>query len=384
MRPAHFLAWRQLTDEPLRLLVAIAGVAFAVILMLMQLGFKAALFNSSIRLHDRLRGELVMISPRSSYLALMKTFPRRRLYQALGYPQVASVSPIYVGLPDWKNPETGGTRAIFLIGFDPHSSPVDLPGVDSALPLIQYPDRVLFDASSRPEYGTVAGDLRAGRSVSTEVAGRRVDVVGLYELGTSFGIDGSLITSDLNFLRIFGSRSPGAIDIGVIRLKPGTDPDATARLFSGKLGDDVEILTRSGFARREIDYWDKNTPIGYVFALGTIVAFIVGSVIVYQILYTDVSHHLPDYATLKAIGYTNFYLAVLVLEEAALLAVLGFVPGTAVCAEIFRLAARATMLPVAVSRSVALQVFGLTLAMCWVAGAIAMRKAQKADPAEIF
>jgi putative ABC transport system permease protein len=384
MRPALLLAWRQLTHEPIRFLVALAGVAFAVILMLMQLGFRDALFHSSVRFHARLHGDLVVISPRSSYLALMKSFPRRRLYQALGYPQVASVASIYLGLPDWKDPDTGNTRAIFLIGFDPSDPAVDIPGVSHGLAQIQYPDRFLFDALSRPEFGPVARRLRGGQTVATEVARRRISVVGLYELGTSFGIDGSLVTSDLNFLRVFGDRPPGSIDIGLIRLKPGADPEFQARWLSQRLGDDVEVLTRAAFMRREIHYWAANTPIGYVFALGTIVAFVVGSVIVYQILFTDVSHHLPEYATLKAMGYTNFYLSRLVIEEAVLLAVLGFVPGVAICVQIFRIASKATMLPVEVSRSVGLQVLGLTLAMCCLAGVIAMRKAQTADPAEIF
>ena len=92
------LAWLQLTKEKLRLLVAVAGVAFAVILIFMQLGFRNALFESSTRLHEALAGDLFLISPQFDFVAQPKSFSRRRLLQALGFPGVEGVSPLYLGL----------------------------------------------------------------------------------------------------------------------------------------------------------------------------------------------------------------------------------------------------------------------------------------------
>jgi putative ABC transport system permease protein len=379
-----FLSWKQLVHGRLRLLVATTAVAFAVVLMLLQLGFRDALFGSSVRTHKRLNADIVLISPQSSYLALMKSFPRRRLYQALSVPGVASVASVYTGVPDWKNPLTGNARAIFLIGFDPREAAVDLPEVAANLDRITLPDRVLFDADSRPEFGPIARDFAQGKEAAAEVGGRRLTVVGVYRIGTSFGIDGSLITSDLNFLRVFAHRDPGSIEIGLIRLKPGADPEVTRAAIARVLPNDVEVLTKAGFIDREIDYWARLTPIGYVFALGTLLGFVIGGIIVYQILFTDVSHHLPDYATLKAIGYSGAYLSAVVVGEAVLLALIGYLPGLAISAEIYSVTAKATLLPMHLGSGIALQVLVLTVAMCCLAGLLAMRKVRSADPADVF
>jgi putative ABC transport system permease protein len=384
VRSPVLLAWKQLTHERLRFVAALFGVAFSSIMMLMQLGFREALLSSCVQFHRALDGGVVLISPQSSYLVRMKAFPRNRLYAARGDPDVVSVAAVYTGIPDWKNPQTGIPRGILAIGFDPAEAALNLPGVAENLDKIRLPDRVLFDRAARPEYGPVARELAAGHEVSVEVGGRRVQVVGLFRLGTSFGIDGSLVTSDLNFFRFFPDRSPGAIDVGLVKLAPGADARAVARRLSRELPSDVLVLTRGDYAQREIDYWASSTPVGYVFTLGTIIGFVVGAVIVYQILFTDISHHLPEYATLKAIGYTNLYLAGIVVSEALFLAVAGFLPGLFAARELFGLAERSTQLPMRMSGFIGIEVLGLTLAMCCLAGLLAMRKLSAADPAEIF
>ena len=175
--------------------------------------------------------------------------------------------------------------------------------------------------------------------------GRRIGIVGLYELGTSFGIDGSLVTSDLNFLRIFPNRPPGLINLGLISLLPGSDPSKIRAELEAQLPQDVEIVTRDQFVQREIDYWNQSTPIGYIFSFGVIVGLFVGSIIVYQILFADVSDHLQEYATLKAMGYSNGYLFGLVFQEAVLMAVLGFIPGYFITLGLYGVAGDATQLP---------------------------------------
>jgi heterocyst specific transport system permease protein len=378
------LAWLQLKHEPLRLFVALAGIAFAVILIFMQLGFNSALFESNVRVHRLLQTDLVLISPRSPYLIAMRQFPRRRVYQALGFAGVESVSAVYVGIAQWKVPETGRMRDVFVFGFDPSETVIDIPGVNSNRDKLRIPDWYLFDAAARPEYGPIASEFGSGTPVEREVANRRIYIVGLFVLGTSFGIDGALITSDLNFRRLLPNRTQGAIDIGLIRLKPGADVRAVQRALRAELPNDVEVLTKEEFMNREKAYWAQTTPIGFVFAFGSIMGLIVGGVIVYQILFTDISTHLPEYATLKAMGYTNWSLVSVVLQQAFILALLGFAPGIAVAAQLYRFTASATRLPMELSLPLAASVLGLTMLMCAVAGAIALRKVRSADPAEIF
>lgn len=380
------IAWLQLKREKLRLAVALAGVAFAVVLIFMQLGFQEALFQSSVRYHTNLSYGVAMISPKTDFIVQPESFSRRRLYQARGVPGVAGVTPLYLGLARWKNPTAGAdTRAIYVVGFDPSSRVFELPGIEAYRELLKLPDVVLYDEASRPEFGPIPALFRASEGgVETEVANRRVRVVGLFKLGTSFGIDASLVTSDLNFLRIFPQRAPGLIDLGLVHLEPGADPDAVRDAIAARVPGDVVVLTRADFVQREVDYWSQATPIGFVFGFGVIMGLTVGGIIVYQILFADVSEHLREYATLKAIGYTDARLFGVVLQEALLLAVLGFLPGYAASVLLYRSAGEATRLPLEMSPPLALIVFALTAAMCGFAGGIALRKVRTADPAEVF
>jgi len=377
------LAWLQLARDKVRLVVAVVGVTFAVVLMLMQFGFRSALYNSAVRLHSHLDGELFLISPQSAYLVTMKSFSRRRLYQALAVPGVTSVGSVYTNLPLWKNPETGSTRSIFVVGFDPDSSVLNLPEVRRQAERLKEPDTVLFDSASRPEFGSIAQQVESGKVVTAEVNNRKITVIGLFELGTSFGIDGTLITSDLNFRRM-QNRDEGAIDIGVLKLAPGASVDDVHRRVAAVVPNDVQVLDKPQFMRREINYWATVTPIGFIFAFGAIMGFIVGTIIVYQVLFADVADHLSEYATLKAMGYADAFISAVVLFEAVILSMAGFVPGVIISRYLYRITENATHLPMRMTSQTGLLVLGMTIVMCGISGLIALRKVRAADPADIF
>lgn len=379
------LAWLQLTREKIRLLVALAGIAFACILMFMQLGFRDSLLESAIRFHVALRGDIFLVSPQSNALIAMDTFSQRRLYQALGFEGVQSVSPVYVSFALWKNPETRRTRSIFVVGVDPSADLLDLPQLTPAkLEEIKKADVVLFDRSSRNEFGPIPEWFEAGREVITEVGNRRVTVGGLFQMGATFGADGTILTSDLNFLRLFPQRGRGLVDIGVVQVQPGVDPEPILQQMRAVLPEDVRVLSRDTFIEMEKTYWEEGTAIGFIFGLGVGMGFIVGIVIVYQILYTDVSDHLAEYATLKAMGYTDGYLLGVVFQEAIFLAGLGYIPAFALSILLYDLTANATLLPVAMTLNRAALVLGLAVTMCFISGAIAVRRLRAADPADIF
>lgn len=378
------LAWLQLRRQPLRTLVGVAGVAFAVTLVFMQLGFAKALFASAIRFHQQLRADIVLVNPLSEMLPRMAPFARVRLYQTLGYPGVASVAPVYADTATWKNLTTRATRGILVAGLDPADDSFELAAVRESRDRLRYPDVILFDEGGRPEYGPVAATWRAGERIAAELENRRVHVDGLFAIGTSFGIDGTIITSDLNFLRIFPRRDRGLIDIGLIRLRPGADPVAVRDGLRKMLPGDVEVLTKADLLAREVNYWATTTPIGFVFNFGVIIGVVVGAIIVYQILFADISEHLPEYATLKAMGYTNGYVVSVVVQQACLLALLGYVPGLLVSIGLYRATAAATRLPMNLTVGTGLLVLGLTIGMCVASASIAMRKVRSADPAEIF
>ena len=377
------LSWLQLSHEKSRLLIALAGIGFADMLMFIQLGFQAALLDSSVTLHKAFTGDIFLMSPQSDALGFTEPFSQRRLYESLAVEQVESVVPIYLNFGTWKNPIERNTRTILTIGFNPAQNPIDLPGIKENTDRLKLPDVVLFDDRSRAEFGAIPDLLQQG-TVTTEVSSHKVRVAGLFSLGASFAADGNIITSDTNFLRLYDDRSLGLIDIGMINLKPGTNLAQAKANIKAKLPQDVEVFDKQEFIQEEISYWQNATAIGFIFTLGTGIGFIVGIVIVYQILYTDVANHLPEYATLKAMGYKDRYFVMVVFQEAIILAVLGFVPGYFIAVGLYSLAAGATALPLAMTVSRATTVLILTIIMCSVSGSVAVRKLSAADPADIF
>jgi len=313
-----------------------------------------------------------------------RRFPRRRLYQALGFPGVASVSPLYVDLVRWRNPETGRTRNLFVFGIDPTKPSLAVPEIVAQQNLLRYPDVALFDELSRPEFGPVPALFRAHGAVVTEANQHELAVRGLFQLGTSFGIDGSLVTSETNLFRLVPNRNPGSLSVGLVQVAPGADVEAVRSALAAALPPDVEVVTKPEYMTREVRFWATSTPIGYVFTFGVVMGVVVGGIIVYQILFADIADHLAEYATLKAMGYADRYLAGVVIVEALILAVLGFVPGLGASLWLYRLTSAATNLPMQLEPPRAALVLGLTVAMCCVSGLVAMRKLRTVDPAEVF
>ena len=378
------LSWLQLTHEKMRLLIALAGIGFADMLMFVQLGFKDALFDSNVKLHHALNGDIFFMSPQSDALGFTQQFSERRLYESLAVEGVESVVPVYLGLGSWKNPIEKNTRTLFAIGFNPQYNVLDLPGVAENIDQVKLEDAILFDDQSRPEFGDIPALLASETATKAELASRKVTVKGLFSLGASFTADGTILTSDINFLRIFPERQKGLIDLGVINLKPEADLEIVVQNLRDKLPQDVEVLSKEEFIQRDITYWQNSTAIGFIFSLGTFIGFVVGIVIVYQILYTDVADHLPEYATLKAMGYRDRYFVSLVFQEAVILALVGFLPGLGIAKVLYTLTANATALPIAMTINRAITVLILTLIMCCASGTVAVRKLSAADPADIF
>jgi putative ABC transport system permease protein len=378
------LGWLQLRHNPTRLAVAVAGIAFAVLLVMMQLGFRSALFESAVRYHERFDYDIALFSEDSVFIVRPQPFSIRRLYQARALEQVASVSPVYIAPAVWKNPWNNDRRSITAVGIHPEDDLLKTAGFGTARELLRHSDVVLFDSASRPEFGPVAASFDAEKPLVTEVNDREIRVVGLYEMGPSFGIDGNIITSEDNWLRLFPERSRNDIQLGLIKLKPGADADAIRDQLKALLPKDVLVLTRADFIARERDYWNAATPIGYIFSFGAIMGFVVGAIIVYQILFADVSEHIHEYGTLRAIGYPNRFVSGIVVQQAAILAVLGYVPGLVVVHFLYGAASRATRMPLYITPSRAITVLLMTLVMCALSALLALRKVRRLDPADVF
>jgi len=381
---AFRLAWRQLRAEPARLVAAIMGVMFATILVLMQLGFRGALFDTATALPQALQAELFLIHPMTMALFRAEPLPRVRGFQALSVPEVEKAVPIYLAQAFWRNPENGTHRAIQLIGFDAEDGAVKIAGLAPLVPLLKRADTVAFDALGRPEYGNIAGVLARKGTLKVQIGSHEVEVVGPVRLGASFGADGNVVMNETTFRRIIPATRASDASVLALRLKPGADPVRVQAELTRLLPPDVTVLTHAQLVQREHEYWDSATPIGVIFVFCSLLGIVVGMVIVYQILFTDIASHLREYATLKAMGFRNSYLSRVVIGEAVILAGLGFIPGTLGSAVLYRYAASATYLTLDLTGQRCAWVFLMILGMCVSAALLTLRKLRQADPAEVF
>ena len=383
------LALLNLIHDRKKFLTSMAGVAFAVLLMFLFTGFKNALYDSQTQLLEKLNGEIVIINRLKENMFVPRAFARRRLYQAQAFDGVDGAYALYLSDARWKNPDTRKTRPVRVIAYNPSEPVLAIPEVLAREQDLKLPNTAMIDSRSRAELGP----LETG--VITELADREIRIVGTFSLGTDFASgNGNLIMSDQNFLRFFANRGPeeeersfATVDIGLLRVAPSANIDALVQALSEGLPKDVLVLPMdgpTGFIARERTYWEVNTTIGFIFSLLTTMGFVVGIILVYQILYTDVADHWSEYATLKAIGYNNAYLFGVVIQEAIILSVLGFIPGLLISALFYNLGAGVTGLLFQMTLERIANIYILTLVMCLISGAVAVRKVQHTDPAEVF
>lgn len=385
------LPWLQLCHYRLRFVATLAGIAFVAILLLMQVGFQDAMFESSVRVHQTLQGDLFFISPQYRALTSQQSFPRTRLYQALAVDGVDSINYLYFQFGKLKNITDGQKSSIFVFGIDPGKSTFNLSEVNQNLAHLKIPDLALFDRNSRPEFGPIAEKFEQGKTVKLEIApfneittAHQFEIRGLFTIGPSFGVDGNLITNYSTFLRAFPERRANEIDLGLINLQPGTDIQKVRENLVAILPKDIKILTRQEFIALEQHYWDVRTPVGFAFKVMVTMGFIVGIGVAYQILYSNISSHLVEYATLKAIGFSNKYLLNSVFQQALILAVLGYIPGLIISFGVYDLTRSATKLPVNMTIDKIIIVLLSVFLMCLISAILAIQKLRTADPADIF
>jgi putative ABC transport system permease protein len=373
-----FVAWRTLTHEKGRNALAMGGIFIAVLMIFLQLGFYDSVPKGGMMIYDHLRFDLLMAS--SAYVVQEQPydFPRRRLYQALSLPEVESAAPFYQGEAQWLNEPAGIRRDVFVMGFRLADESFMVDDIERQLEVLKRPDTVLVDTLTLPMYGPQA----TGRLV--EIADRTVEIGGQYLLGTGFLGLGVVVVSDLNFIRIFPNRSLGAINLGLLRLKSGSDPDQVAMRLRAMLPADIQIFTRPEIDAREVNYWKTRTSTGLVFGFGVIMSIIVGGVILYQTLSTQVTRQLPQYATLKAIGYTDGSLQGIVLALAIIMASIAFVPALAMSLVIYDKVRTMARLPIEMTGARVVAVLAITLIMSAASALLAVRKVREADPADLF
>jgi len=380
------LAWLQLTHHKLRLLVALLGIAFAAILIFIQLAFLDSLYESQTAVHQRMKADLVLVDGRLRTLSRGYSFSQQYLYRMLNFAEVESVNPVQYRRQSFKYGNTAGGKGIIVLGVNPDHCPFDIPNFDQVAHLLRTKNVVLFDRNSdMKEYEDLVNDFETGKTITVEVGNKRALIGGLIDFaGASFADDGNIIASDTTFFNLLPALSRNTIAVGLIKLKSGVDQTAALHRIARQLPKNVRLMTQKNFVKHEKNYWVSSAPIGFLFMVGVCVSFFVGVVIVCQILYTEITDHLPDYAVLKARGFKHRYFLSVLFQEALILAVLGYVPGFAISLGLYEFVHNATALPMHMTFSRAILVFLLTIMMCFTSGTISMNKLREADPAELF
>jgi putative ABC transport system permease protein len=374
----EYVAWRILTHEKWRSLLATSGIFIAVVLIFLQLGFYSSVPRGGMLVYSHMRFDILLTSDAYSFQARSGNFPRVRLYQALALPEVASAVPFYEGAATWRNLEDREARRVFIMAFNPQDKIIDAPELVRQAAVLRQPDTVLVDSANKPEFGPPD----VGRTV--EIGGRAVRIGGTYTLGLGFLGVGVGVTSAVNFSRLFPNQPLTDVNLGLVTLKPGSDAEKVAAALRRLLPPDTRVFTRASLADYEVGYWVKATSTGLIFGFGVIVAFIVGLVILFQILSTQVTRNLKQYATLKAMGFTDRYLGGIVVRQAVLMSVIAFLPALGVALLAYQSTRQSTGLPIYMTLDRVLLVFGVTLVMATGSGLLALRVVRRADPVELF
>jgi putative ABC transport system permease protein len=372
------LAWRILTHDKRRTALALIGIFMAILLVFVELGFFYAVPRGGLLLYDNMRFDLLLTSNEYEYQAQTGAFPLSQLAQVRKSPEVAEATPIYFGFAKWKSGEGDLWPDVFVIGFDPASSIFIPDSIDRQRGGLERADTVLVDSATRPMFGP----LDTGRVV--EIGDREVTIDGQYVLGTGFMGLGVVLTSTANFARLFPRRGVAVVNLGAIRLKMGIDPERAAGDLQKLAGTGTRIFTRKELDAHETAYWTTRTSVGIIFGSGLLISLVVGIMIVYQIVSTQVGRQLPQFATLKAIGYRDRSLVATVSAMSLLIVITGFVPALAAALGLYSLIRQKTLLPVTMSEMRLLAVFAAAVGMAVISALLSVGVLRRADPADVF
>jgi putative ABC transport system permease protein len=382
------LAWKNLTHDPRRLAVALSGVCFAVVLIFIELGFMNALLDSTVQILRNLNGELVIVSSMNYALPAREGFDARRIGQARGVRGVKAVYPLFLETTCLLRKEGARGYPIRVLAYDIDDEGVRLDLPEELRNALRNPESALTDTANRHKYQIPAAEADLA-SYRGELAGKHLELVGQFQMGIDFVNDGNLLMTEQNFAHYFpyraGGRDPlSVVDLGVVQLEPGANPALVKQRLQQALGSTIDIFTKQEIIDREMRFWQTSVPVGFIFLVGVYMGFIVGVIICYQIIFSDIADHMREFATLKAMGYHHRYFMGLVLFQAVYLSLLGFVPGTVLSYVLYKLVSLATGLTLVLTPATIALVLVVTVAMCVVSGSLAVRKLLSLDPAELF
>jgi putative ABC transport system permease protein len=369
------LAWRNLVHDKVRLAVTLTGIVFAVVLIVVQLGLFLGFTSATSSLIDRSGADLWVMARNVPYIEQGVPFTERKLATVLATPGVAAASKYIARFTQWKRPD-GRQESAQIIGVDLESglgAPWNL--VQGTLNDLRKPDAIFVDEIYRGKLGVE----RIGQMV--EIRGRRARVAGFTKGIRAFTTSPYVFTTFKNALDYAGLREDQTLYI-LVKASPGVDIEDLGRSLASRLTD-VDVLTTGSFSRMTTVYWMFSTGAGIAVLLAAVLGLVVGIVVVAQTIYATTVDHIREYGTLKAMGATNRYLYAVIVQQAVISAVIGYVLGMAVSAFVVRGSQEggaAILLPGWMVGAM----LGVTLVMCVSAAVVSVNKVTRLDPAMVF
>ncbi len=387
------LALQNILANPTRAAVSVAGVGFALLLIFVQLGFRHAVSSTASLIFDELDFDVVIRSSEYLHLYEARSVDRKYLDWVAGQPEVERVDPFWITLTTWENISDNSVNAIAMMAMPAGRNLFLIPEVEEKYQLLNQSHAVLMDRASKKDFGPKNGKKFGPLDVGEKaVLGmREVTIAGDVLVGTGLATNGALLISDSGFALRWTEDLKHRASLGLVKLKAGQNPNQAVDALKHRMQEsDPQILdyltiqTKREMIAWEHRRWLRDTPIGIIFQIGVALAFLVGAAVVYMVLAQDVARKLPEYATLKAMGYSPVYLCLVVLQQAWILSVAGWIPAVVVADLLYRITSYFAEIPIESTVGRMVGVAALSVLMCTLSGIGALRKIFRAEPASLF
>jgi putative ABC transport system permease protein len=369
------LAFRNLFHDRIRLAVTLIGILFSIVLVAVQLGLYIGARQMITQMINRADGDIWIMAYATKNFEEAQPIPSRHRHLALSTPGVERATPLIASFTDWKKPKGGSTLCV-VIGADLEDrvlAPWDV--VEGSLDTLSTSDNVVIDKTYLEELGV------SGIGDTAQIGPARVRISALTEGIRSFTVTPFVFTT-LNRARTLLNYTNDQISYVLVKTQPGANVSAVQAELRKRVTDG-EVLTKAEFRDRSLRHWLFATGAGVALLGGAILGMVVGTVIVAQTLYSSTKDHLNEFATLRALGSAKGYIYRVILAQAGLSAVLGYVLGMAIALTVVRYTQN-TALPIVMTPELAAMLFTLTLGMCAISAISAIAKVTKLDPAMVF
>jgi putative ABC transport system permease protein len=369
------LASRNLWHDRLRFVATVVGIVFSIVLVTVQLGLYLGFGRTVTTMIDHALADLWVMPVGTKCFEDPSLLDERKRFQALSINGVAQAIPVIIGFADWQIP-AGGTTPVFIVGSDLRSGGL-LPWnlVAGSLEALAIPGAVAVDRSYFNRLGI------SGIGSTAEIREQKVEVRAVTRGIRSFTTTPYVFTT-ADRARAYTGVSPSKITFLLVRVAPGVDVDSVRRRLKDNLGD-VDVLTPTEFRDRSSSFWLFDTGAGFALFAGALLGMIVGTVIVAQTLYSSTKDHLNEFATLRAMGSSRTYIHKVIICQALISAVIGFVLATVIGLAVVAATAD-TALPIVMTPALTFGLFAATVVMCVISAIAAIVQVTRIDPSMVF